>query len=405
MKNNNLFIISSSFKEMAVRRKKQRWYTGDDENKDESLSLTSYEIATSPNDFNVKTIYGLISDGLIDLPNFQRNYVWSIDKASRFIESIIMGLPIPQIFLYEKGKNNWLVIDGQQRLMTIYYFINGRFPKIKYRAELRKIFDKFGGIPEKTLKEDEMFEDFKLKLVSAEGEINSPLNNLTYEGLSKEFKRAFDFRPIRNILITQKSPPEDNSSIYEIFNRLNTGGSNLNPQEIRASLYDSKFYKMLYRINCTEEWRKLLNKPEDARLKDVEILLRGFAMLYDSDKYNSPMNRFLNSFSFKMKKTGEEEVKYLEELFRYFILSISKLDRRVFYSEKNKFNISVYDAIFNAVCKEAFKKRNFELKKITEPKIETLKTNKKFQKAIFSETAKTKNVKTRLSIAEKIIGV
>ena len=62
-----------------------------------------------------------------------------------------MGLPVPQLFLYEKDKNNFEVIDGQQRLMTIYYFMNKRFPKMDKRPELRKIFDTEGQIPEKYL--------------------------------------------------------------------------------------------------------------------------------------------------------------------------------------------------------------------------------------------------------------
>ncbi|MGQ4133778.1 DUF262 domain-containing protein, partial [Escherichia coli] len=98
------------------------------------------------------------------MPNFQRHYVWDIKRASKLIESLLIGLPIPQIFLYEQDKNEFLVIDGQQRLMTLYYFVNGVFPRKEKRSELRKIFEDNGNIPENILHNDEYFTKFNLKL-------------------------------------------------------------------------------------------------------------------------------------------------------------------------------------------------------------------------------------------------
>ena len=95
-----------------------------------------YKITASPNDFNVNTLFSLIDEGKVKLPGFQRNYVWDIKKASRLIESIIMGLPVPQLFFYERVRNDFLVIDGQQRLLTVYYFIKGKFPREEKRPEL-----------------------------------------------------------------------------------------------------------------------------------------------------------------------------------------------------------------------------------------------------------------------------
>lgn len=121
----------------------ERWYDKEDEEEVKSeYSFTEYDIISSPNDFNIKTLFDFIEEGVIEIPGFQRNYVWDIKRASKLIESIIMGLPIPQIFLYEQAKNLFLVIDGQQRLMTIYYFKKQRFPKKEYRVLVGKIFDK-----------------------------------------------------------------------------------------------------------------------------------------------------------------------------------------------------------------------------------------------------------------------
>lgn len=95
----------------------------------EETSIISYDISVIPNDFNVMTINNLMETGIIKMPAFQRNYVWDRKRASRFIESLILGLPVPQIFLYQKERNQFSVIDGQQRLMTIYFFAKQRFPR------------------------------------------------------------------------------------------------------------------------------------------------------------------------------------------------------------------------------------------------------------------------------------
>ncbi|RRR71420.1 MAG: DUF262 domain-containing protein [Candidatus Viridilinea halotolerans] len=114
---------------------------------EEHSAIGEYDITSSPNDFNVLTLFNFIESGAIKIPGFQRNYVWDIKRASRLIESLLIGLPVPQIFLYEEKRNKFLVIDGQQRLMSIYYFIKERFPKKEKRTDLRKIFDEHGKIP------------------------------------------------------------------------------------------------------------------------------------------------------------------------------------------------------------------------------------------------------------------
>src|SRR5438067_7490019 len=115
------------------------WTEAEDEQDD--YSLREYDITASPNDFNILTLFSFIESGAVKIPGFQRNYVWDIKRASKLIESLILGLPVPQIFLYEEARNKFLVIDGQQRLMSIYYFIRQRFPRREKRAELRRFFD------------------------------------------------------------------------------------------------------------------------------------------------------------------------------------------------------------------------------------------------------------------------
>ena len=151
----------------------------EDEYEGEDTPL-EYNITSSPNDFNTKTIFDFIESGIVKIPGFQRNYVWDIKRASKLIESIIMGLPIPQVFLYEKNKNDFLVIDGQQRLMTIYYFVKKRFPKQEKRIELRKVFDLQGKIPERILEDNNYFTDFNLKLTELPAEEIPTRTSLTF---------------------------------------------------------------------------------------------------------------------------------------------------------------------------------------------------------------------------------
>ncbi len=123
---------------MEVLKDSENWR--EDDAQDEDLfSIKEYDITTSPNDFNIKTMFDFIESGAVIIPGFQRNYVWDIKRSSKLIESIIIGLPVPQIFLYEEARNRFLVIDGQQRLMSIYYFIKQQFPRNEKRIELRHI--------------------------------------------------------------------------------------------------------------------------------------------------------------------------------------------------------------------------------------------------------------------------
>ena len=229
------------------------------------VAVTQYDISVIPNDFNITTIFNLIDSGAVEMPVFQRNYIWDKKRASRFIESLILGLPVPQIFLYQKERNKFLVIDGQQRLLSIYYYIKQRFPLVEKRAELRKVFDLNNGIPDSILFSDMYFQDFKLQLSKSENREKNPLDGLRYNTLGL-YKSNFEFMTIRCMAIRQNEPKEDDSSVFEIFSRLNTGGVNLSNQEIRACLYYSDFFRMLNILNQNSIWRNIYGKPEDGKL-------------------------------------------------------------------------------------------------------------------------------------------
>jgi Protein of unknown function DUF262 len=379
-------------------------YEGDDDSNDQDISFTEYEISASPNDFNIRTLYDFIDSGIVKIPGFQRNYVWDIKRASKLIESLLIGIPIPQIFLYEQGKNNFLVIDGQQRYFTIYFFKKKRFPKKEKRFELRKIFDDNKGIPENILADNNYFVDFNLNLPEQLPLRKNKFNKLNYSTLSEDDRNAFDYRTIRNIIIKQSSPDDGDSIIFEIFNRLNSGGVNLKPQEIRTSLYHSKFYDMLYRINLDSNWRKLTpQSTPDLNMKDVEILLRGFAMLVNHDNYKPSLTKYLNDFSAQARKYDDETIMYFEDLFKAFAQSATALDTKIFFTKTNRFNIAIYESIFIALVEDAYKAKNTSIKATDISQILQLKADEEFVAASQSSTASSTNVVLRINKAKAIL--
>jgi uncharacterized protein with ParB-like and HNH nuclease domain len=376
--------------------REESWFDDYAEEVDET-QIDEYDITATPNDFNVLTLYSFIESGAVKIPGFQRNFVWDISRASKLIESLILGLPVPQIFLYEQQRNTFLVIDGQQRLMSIYYFIKKRFPRKEKRVELRTIFEQNGGIPENVLFDDQYFQPFNLQLAEKLPNRKNKFRGLNYSTLD-DYKKQFELRPIRCIIVKQNAPTDDDSSMYEIFNRLNTGGINLRPQEIRTSMYHSPFYEVLYAVNSNLRWREILHsEAPDLHMKDIEILLRGFAMLIEGDEYSPSMVRFLNKFSRKSEKNSAAQNKYLQALFLSFIDATSSLPIDAFMNKKNRrFNIALYEAVFTATCERAFKEHRLLSGQLRETEIESLASDSEFSNAALEGTTATTNVDTRL---------
>lgn len=365
---------------------------------DEEVQVREYDMTVIPNDFNVTTLFSFIESGAVSIPGFQRNFVWDIKRSSKLIESLILGLPVPQLFLYEQSRNKFLVIDGQQRLMSIYYFIKQRYPKKDKRNDLRIIFEEHGRIPDEVLHDDKYFDNFRLQLPGRLPDRPNPYDRKSYSALG-DAKSQLDMRPIRNIVVRQNSPENDDSSVFEVFSRLNSGGVNLTPQEIRLSLYHSEFYNALMMLNSEEDWRKVLANPiPDLHLKDVEILLRVFAMMIDHDHYTPSMVKFLNQFSRKCQTHSEQQNKYLVDLFRSFLEACSELPKNAFLGRKTgRFSIALIEAVFTAVSRDAFKERRMIEGKIDHEEIDRLANDAQFLDAATKASTRSSNVQSRLN--------
>jgi hypothetical protein len=213
---------------------------------DDLFNITSWGA-----DMSFRELISMYDDDELLKPELQRKYVWEKPEASRFIESILLGLPIPSIFLANTPDNNKLIIDGYQRIMTIYDYVK------------KGIFSKDG-------------KAFKLTNTD---KINHRWKGKSYNELSEFDQKKIRQTTIHAIIFEQKQPKDNDSSLFQIFERINTSGKILKPQEIRNCVYQGNLNTLLFELNQDIYWRKLYgNDIEDSRMLDLEFILRSFAL-------------------------------------------------------------------------------------------------------------------------------
>jgi Protein of unknown function DUF262 len=262
-----------------------------EEEEDEIPAPVTYDIATYPSDFTLSGIAQMWADNDIIIPDFQREFVWSIKQSSLLIDSFLCGLPVPSVFFYIDESNKNLVIDGQQRIMTIVFFLDGYFGSESTHGK-RQVF-RLKGLSEK-----------------------SPFYNKRFSDLEPTDQRKLKQAVLRAVNIRQLSPIGESTSAYHIFERLNTGGTPLTPQEIRNCVFGGELSAKLKAANKNAEWRKILGKPVvDRHHKDTELILRTFSLVGDVTKYEKPMKEFLNNAMCKHQSAATPKAKKVFTLF------------------------------------------------------------------------------------------
>lgn len=248
-----------------------------------------------------------------------------------------------------------------------------------------------------------IFKDFTLQL-DDDTQKTSRYHGFKFATLDKDTQIKFRLRRfLRTVVVRQNKPDDNSSSMFEIFNRLNTGGAPLNAQEIRASLYYCDFYRMLVRLNNREEWRDLMGKPtQDLHSKDIELILRSMALLHDAENYSPKMVSFLNSFSQKTKKFSGEHIKYLDNLFMSFVSACSELGEKAFL-RNNRFSTTLFESVFVAACYKAFEANELLYNKIEPSSVELLKKDEKFISYLLSGSSSSENIKGRINRAKEVI--
>ncbi len=234
---------------------------------DDLFNITSWGA-----DLSFRELITMYKEGELIKPELQRKYIWKKPEASRFIESLLLGLPVPSIFLAEQKDETKLIIDGYQRIMTVYDFVRGIFSQ----------------------------DDKTFKLTNSD-KINERWRGKSFNELSELEQRKIKKSTIHAIIFVQNHPKEDDTSLYQVFERINTTGKSLTAQEIRNCIYQGSMNNLLFKLNEDVNWRTLLGKNEvDARMLDMEFILRFFALqdssIIKTEKKQISLKQHLNTF-------------------------------------------------------------------------------------------------------------
>jgi uncharacterized protein with ParB-like and HNH nuclease domain len=286
--------------------------------------LIEYDIATYPSDYTLEVLHKMWDDGKKDItiPDFQRGFVWSIEQSSKLIESFLIGLPVPPVFFYIDKENKNLVVDGQQRILSIMFYFEGYFGPANPKGK-RQIF-KLTGLNKK-----------------------SPFYNKTFKELSDAEVRKLNGSVLRAINIRQLSPKEENTSIYHIFERLNTGGTPLTSQEIRNVVFRGAFLNTIKTLNSDTNWRTILGKKmPDKHQKDVELILRAFALAHHLSEYEKPMYEFLNNTAKRHKNSKSILISQFINKFAKTCSIINAKLRPKPFNVRGPLNTSAFDSVF-----------------------------------------------------------
>lgn len=338
---------------------------------DDTVIPQRYDISSFGADYDVEGLVRRLDRGDVFIPDFQRDYVWRIAEASRFIESLLLGLPVPGVFLArEPETNRLLVIDGQQRLKTLQYFYNGYFDP---RA------------------------DDKRQRVFALTKVQEKFEGITYDTLDERDRIKLDNSIIHATVVKQESPEDNDTSIYHIFERLNNGGRKLTPQEIRVALYHGAFVDLIKHLNDYPAWREIYGKKNN-RLKDQELILRFLALYFSYENYEKPMVEFLNKFISGHKNEDTEFLSKSEEIFTKTIdLAFESFGAGAFKPERS-LNAAVFDSIMVGLARRIHEKPIEDISALLEA-YSNLFEDDEYRAAIFAATSNERSVDTRINKA------
>lgn len=371
-------------------------YNDDIENK----TLNTYHIKHWVSNRSFGELIDMYEEGEIKIPDMQRSFVWDSLKSSRLIESIILGLPIPAMFLMETENNTYELIDGVQRLTSLTNFVNGRPWNYDEDSNKRVIPSK---LSQKVVKE---------------------IANKTFEQLPKELQRRI-LRSTIPLIEFRQMEPDNYESKFLIFERINSGSITLTSMQIRHSLFYGEFMTCLYKnVRSSESIKKLFTSNKIKNDSDVEAILRIFCFYsyyykneieLDSGNIKSHLNNFCQ------KKRNQKFDNHLFERINQTLTFLSQIfgDKAVFRNAKREnehnicfkggVNIAIMEALVSAVINSLPEILDFT-------KIDTRKLIKAYQEEFIKledgvpnenpfrySTGKKEKIDERFKICEKIV--
>lgn len=351
-----------------------------------------FNISSFGTDISFRELITMYDEGDLEKPEMQRRYVWQKQEASRFIDSILLGLPVPSIFLAKNNEEKRLIVDGYQRIMTVYDFVKKGI---------------FGG-------------DGKLFSLSNTESINKKWRGKTFAELKPEEQRKIKNSPIHAIVFEQKEPKDD-TGMYQIFERINTSGRSLKPQEIRNCVYHGEFNRFLLELNKNQYWRDIWGEKElDSRMSDVELILRVFAFSNIKDSPEMSKNqillaKYLNDFMKYASEFPKNKLEFMASAFsknmRYIF---ERLGKNAFRNGKTKdgnflFAKKINPAIMDSIYVATDFYNNQKSLNIVEDLMVNYKellSDEEYQDVISKRTTSIENIKKRIEIAcKKLYGV
>ncbi len=328
--------------------------------KQHKKSFRSYNL-----DMSFGELMNLHIDGELEIfPPYQRKFRWNDYQKTRFIESIILGIPIPSIFVAENEEGDWEVVDGLQRLSTFISF--------------------FGN-----LKEEEDSNNWTL----GEGDILKTLNGLKCKDLP--MKTRMNIKRSKCSVEIIQADDYDYTTRYELFNRLNTGGTKLSDQEIRNVIFrtiSDTFNKFLETYSETPDFKNLIkiSEEKEKKLYAQELILRFCALYNDPEKMKGNLSNFMNDFMgvfVSETKYDPIQIRKYEDILDRTIRVLKNSEIENIFSSKRGFSPSYYDGIMMGVSQNIdFYEKNPNLLK---DRINELKESKDF-KAFTSAGSNTK---------------
>lgn len=317
-------------------------------NLQDEIDIKSKEVNSENFKISIGEMVSMYKDKELDIhPDFQRVFRWSVEQKSRLIESIILGIPIPSIFVAQRNDGVWDVIDGVQRLSTIF--------------QLMGVLRNSDGslLPQLELTETKYLKNLKNKIWEIKAEDN---DDELEESLRKSLtpsQRLFIKRYAINIQVIKKESDVD--AKYELFQRLNTGGSNLSPQEIRNCLIlmiNKEKFEWFSELSHNKDFQECLPLTERMLLEkyDIELITR-FIIYRHCEAVeisrSSELNEFINDKISEIISNNsinfEHEKIVFEKTFKVLNEVLQEDAFRKWSSSKDKFigpfSISAYEAI------------------------------------------------------------
>ncbi len=294
--------------------------------------LNRINIQQYKTDVGFRTLVEGVNENLYIIPKYQRKYRWVKEQVVALAESLIRGLPIPPIYTCRNKKNQLEILDGQQRILSLFfYYIGCYLDRKKNNSVDFSEIEMEGNTFQEALKSQMALEELHIWLKGEGGEVI----NADYASLPVEIKRRIDYTSITVIEIKIDDETQRTKILRKIFENLNAKGSLLTQQELRNGIYVCDFYDMLQEYNRhNEKWRKIWGK-EDAAERDMETLLRLCALKkyvsierkdktnfnFFIEEYHSSYAKLLDRFSEEAMDFDDEQIEeYRNSLLSFFDL-------------------------------------------------------------------------------------